>query len=96
MAGALSLCSGVCFGQFFNGQAVKGVCILGLSLVVQLTLILLGNYLLMGIVLVLTLVGSAINAFVSAIRLNRQVSRVLKSDPPNVQDGLQPAVVADH
>ncbi len=96
VASVLSLMSGLCLGQFYNGQMLKGVCILGVSVVVQFTLVILGdNYLLMAVALALVLVGSSIDAFVSAVRLNHHVLQISKSNHPAFEDDGQPAVVGD-
>ncbi len=74
LAALLSLFSGVCLGQFYNGQVLKGVCILALSVTVQFALVIFGeNYLLMAAALAAVVVGSSIDAFVSAVRINHYV-----------------------
>jgi hypothetical protein len=96
VAAILSLFSGVCLGQFYNGQMLKGVCILGLSVVVQFALVTLGeNHLLMAATLALVLVGSSIDAFVSAVRLNHHVPEIPIGNRPGGRGDGQPVVAGD-
>lgn len=69
LAAVLSLLGGLCLGQFYNGQACKAILILAASVLVQSTILAVAglNWTLLAATLFLVILGSTVDAFVSAL-----------------------------